>query len=371
MSSMRLGVDGDAGVREPAHRPSRCGDQLPHLAAHPLQREAEEGSTCEWEKPMVIKATAWRRYGKDRTYLHDDELPLGWVDNVTGDIHVESEELRETITRWLAVTPGAEPEVDVGGTAGDQPLGDPDADGVANFEAEHFELPAVPSEPSQSHAEVGMQERDWEDLALRHPGQAVREQAKAELSTMWEESKFRTVLRIAFDSKTDERAWRMGASGEETIGAKLEKLSGDGWRVLHSVPIGERGSDVDHIVIGPGGVWTINAKNHPGKKIWVAPRQIRVDGHAVPYLRNSEFEANRVRKILLAQLGWEPYVRAALVFMTGTLVPEVTIKGKPEHVDILDRMDVNRRLKREPVRMTAEQVDEVFEIARRSTTWVR
>jgi len=57
--------------------------------------------------------------------------------------------------------------------------------------------------------------------------------------------------------------------------------------------------------------------------------------------------------------------------MTGTLVPDVTIKGRPENVDILDRMDVGRHLKREPLRMTADQVDAVFEVARRSTAWVR
>ncbi|MDP9431276.1 MAG: NERD domain-containing protein [Actinomycetota bacterium] len=50
--------------------------------------------------------------------------------------------------------------------------------------------------------------------------------------------------------KTDERAWRIGADGEKAVAARLAEL-GDRWRVLHAVPVGERGSDIDHVVIGP------------------------------------------------------------------------------------------------------------------------
>jgi hypothetical protein len=352
-----------------------------------------------------MKATPWRRYGKERTYFVDDDgTTLGWVDGLTGEVHADAERARLAIEAWLVreVATPFEPEKPVGVAVQSPPADIEREDPVAEqpsmthlndteTEIAHAadtadesrlvgdagQGPALVDNPDHElkleveHEDEPGLASDWEDLALRHPGQAVREQARTELAADWQESKFRTVLRIAFDTKTDERAWRLGAAGEVTIGAKLEKLAEHGWRVLHSVPIGEHGSDIDHIAIGPGGVWTINAKNHPGKKIWVAPRQIRVDGHTVPYLRNSEYEANRVRKILMAHLGWEPYVRPALVFMTGTLVPEVTIKGRPESVEILDRLDVNRRLKREPVRLSADQVSEVFEIARRSTTWVR
>lgn len=331
-----------------------------------MRWKGEEGRESE----MALNSSAWRRFGHDRTYLtREDDTPIGWIDNSTGEIHAASDELRAEVETWRAT-------VNVDGVLTgvvESELGQEPSIRNSAIDAESHAIDDEPAldAPDQMNPERVDALHEWEDLALRRPGQAVREQAKTELSAMWQESKFKTALRVAFDTHTDERAWRLGASGEETIGAKLEKLSSHGWYVLHSVPIGERGSDVDHIVIGPGGVWTINAKNHPGKKIWVAPRQIRVGGQPVPYIRNSEFEANRVRKILNVELGWEPFVRAALVFMTGTLVPDVTIKGKPEHVEILDRMDVNRRLKREPMRMTAEQADAVFAVARRSTTWVR
>lgn len=331
-----------------------------------MQREAEEGITKLGEWGTAMKATRWRRYGQDRTYLAlDDGTQVGWIDNLSGEVHAKSDAHLVSISKWIQ---GNQSELGARPFPAHSDLAVRTiADADESEASESVPAEALCRDASNSDAATFS---EWEDLALRVPGQTVRDQAKNELASNWNDSKFRTALRIAFDTHTDERAWRLGASGEETIGAKLEKLEAHGWRVLHSVPIGENGSDVDQMVIGPGGVWTINVKNHPGKKIWVAPRQIRVDGHIVPYLRNSEFEANRVRKLLAAQLGWEPYVRSALVFMTGTLVPQVTIKGEPEHVEILDRMDVVRRLKRQPVRLSAEQVGAVFELARRSTTWV-
>lgn len=213
------------------------------------------------------------------------------------------------------------------------------------------------------------QEGDWVDLSLNRPGQATREQAQAELEAARARSRLRSGLARMLDVHTEERAWRIGAQGEETVGERLERLRERGWQIIHSVPVGTRGSDIDHLLIGPGGVWTLNTKNHPGKKIWVSPKQVRVDGQPVPYLRNSEFEADRVRRALRHQLGWEPFVKAGLVFLTGTLVPNVTIKEMPATVLILDRMDVPGAFRRSPERLTSQQVAEIFEIARRSTTW--
>jgi hypothetical protein len=168
---------------------------------------------------------------------------------------------------------------------------------------------------------------------------------------------------------TDERAWRIGAQGEQTVGERLERLKKHGWHVIHAVPIGTRGSDIDHLLIGPGGVWTINTKNHPGKKVWVSRHQVRVDGQSVPYLRNSEFEAERVRRILTRRLGWEPFVKAGLVLLTGTLIPAVSIKNPPSEVLILSRIDLPGAFKRSPERLTEPQVSEVFETARWANTW--
>jgi hypothetical protein len=53
-----------------------------------------------------------------------------------------------------------------------------------------------------------------------------------------------------------------GASGEEHVGSLLDALTDHGWRVIHDVSLGH--GNVDHILVGPPGVFTIETKSHPG-----------------------------------------------------------------------------------------------------------
>jgi hypothetical protein len=52
-----------------------------------------------------------------------------------------------------------------------------------------------------------------------------------------------------------------GATGEEQVGSLLDGLAGD-WRVIHDASLGR--GNVDHILIGPAGVFTVETKSHPG-----------------------------------------------------------------------------------------------------------
>lgn len=53
-----------------------------------------------------------------------------------------------------------------------------------------------------------------------------------------------------------------GASGEESVGRLLDALSGGEWEAIHDVRV--QHGNVDHVVAGPGGVFTIETKSHPG-----------------------------------------------------------------------------------------------------------
>lgn len=110
----------------------------------------------------------------------------------------------------------------------------------------------------------------WQDLALNRPGQAVQDRARAEYELLREQhGRLKAGLLRLSDRKTDERSWRIGAVGEGRVGAELERLVRRGFRVLHSVPVGQRDSDIDHVVVGPPGVFTVNTKWHPEGRIWV------------------------------------------------------------------------------------------------------
>lgn len=51
-----------------------------------------------------------------------------------------------------------------------------------------------------------------------------------------------------------------GAAAEEHVGSLLEQLAG--WRVIHDASMGH--GNIDHVLIGPAGVFTVETKSHPG-----------------------------------------------------------------------------------------------------------
>lgn len=53
-----------------------------------------------------------------------------------------------------------------------------------------------------------------------------------------------------------------GASAEEHVGALLGALDPTAWRVIHDASFGH--GNVDHILVGPSGVFTVETKSHPG-----------------------------------------------------------------------------------------------------------
>jgi hypothetical protein len=100
----------------------------------------------------------------------------------------------------------------------------------------------------------------------------------------------------------DVERWDRGATGEEDVGRLLQGL-GDGWFALHDLDTGR--GNIDHVVVGPGGVFTIETKSHRGR--------IRVDRIDREWLG----QAYAQRKWLERVTGRE--VEALLVFSAGYL----------------------------------------------------
>ena len=59
--------------------------------------------------------------------------------------------------------------------------------------------------------------------------------------------------------------WDQGATGEEQVGVLLEAMRAEGWLTVHDVNTGR--GNIDTIVIGPGGLFTIEVKSHRGR-VW-------------------------------------------------------------------------------------------------------
>jgi hypothetical protein len=206
------------------------------------------------------------------------------------------------------------------------------------------------------------------DLATNTPGQAARRQAELEWQRRRTEKPVRAVLGRLLDVHTDERAWRIGADGEELVGRRLAKVAerDSRWRFLHAIPVGDRGSDIDHLAIGPGGVFTINAKHHPDARIWVGGGTFIVNGNRVPYIRNSRYEAQRAGRLLSKAI-------ASPVPVFGLIVPvrckHLTVRTPPVGVAVIPQHDLLRWFLSMPTAASDQQTQSIFEAARQPLTW--
>jgi hypothetical protein len=134
--------------------------------------------------------------------------------------------------------------------------------------------------------------------------------------------------------------WDRGAEGEEHVGKLLDGLVDHGWRPLHDVSLGR--GNIDHILIGPGGLFAIETKSHPGR-INVA----RIDPAMLK-------QAYAERKTLERLTGMK--ADALLVFSRAYLVPAVS---RQRGVLVLPaRMLAGHLARREP-RLDAAEVDRI------------
>lgn len=179
---------------------------------------------------------------------------------------------------------------------------------------------------------------------------------------------FATFVARIVGAKTDERAHRIGADGEVEVARRLEKL-GPEWKVLHAIPVGDRGSDIDHVVIGPGGVFTVNAKNHPQASVWVADDTVKVNGYNQPYVRNSRHEAHRAAKLLTAAAGFDVEVRGIVAVIGAQR--GFTVKEQPRDgtVSVIARRQLDAQLRAMPVVLGMPSIERIYDVARHLATW--
>lgn len=165
--------------------------------------------------------------------------------------------------------------------------------------------------------------------------------------------------------KPDSVAWYRGALGEIAVGRMLATLPSD-WAVFHALPIGKKGADIDHLVVGPGGIITINTKNHSGKNVWVGGQTLMVSGHKHPHIRNADFEAKRVTALLRHRMPELPAVLPVVAILDPR---QLRIKAKPEQTTVLSARDLNRWLQKRPPVLTGLQVAELSTLIQEPGTW--
>ncbi len=164
--------------------------------------------------------------------------------------------------------------------------------------------------------------------------------------------------------------WDRGADGEDVVQELLEAgLPADqGWHVERNVIISRSGADIDHVIVGPAGVFTINTKHHPGKKVWVSPVQFRVDGHPKEYLRKSRREATRAEERLGAACGDSIHAQPVIV-VVGVASLNVVEQPVGPRVETAD--NVVAWLRSLPAILGAEQVSIIAGVVSDPDTWIK
>jgi Nuclease-related domain len=336
-----------------------------------------------------LTVRVWRRYGQLRLYVSQAGREVGWYDPRSGKFDLTEPDLA---AGFWAVALAECDTLQKAGKLGERVLpgrGHPAAEPPTRPVDERVSplatvqnepsptptaAPADPDVPAEAPAEAAaeanghwiVRDAAWEDLANTAPGSAARTHA-ADLRHR--HPVLSAVARVA-GVRTTEQAFAKGAKGERVVGRKLNRwAAAGGWHVLHAVPVGSRGTDIDHVLIGPFGLVTVNTKT-TSTSVWVGEYGMVVGRTKVDYLRKSRAEARRAGALISRAAGWQVPVQPAIVFVGARQF--TTRRGGPADVAVLPSARALRRwLRKQPAVLGPGQVAAIYAAARRPSTWQR
>jgi hypothetical protein len=157
-------------------------------------------------------------------------------------------------------------------------------------------------------------------------------------------------------ARTHVDAWDKGASGEVEIGLALQGL-GPEFVVLHDRKIPGSRANIDHLVVGPCGIFVVETKNVTGR-VTVERGELRVSGRRRAYAEQAWKEAGAVQAVAATQcaaLGLD--VTPLLCFTTRAELP--WRRASIEDVPILYPKGVVATIRERPARLAPSQVAEL------------
>ena len=139
------------------------------------------------------------------------------------------------------------------------------------------------------------------------------------------EGKFRTA-----------RLWRRGYEGERCVAELLESELPDGFHVFNDVRFPGRASNIDHIVVGPTGIFVLDTKNWRGTVAWAEDgKTLLLNGAPQNSAKAALSDALDVHDKLRALLNREVFVKAVLVFPLAKVFPKLDTPVELQQDDYL------------------------------------
>ncbi len=163
----------------------------------------------------------------------------------------------------------------------------------------------------------------------------------------------------------DARSWHDGALGELLVGQELSFLPPE-WHVLHAVPAGSAGADIDHLVIGPPGIFVLNTKRHPNAMVKVGTHVVWINGYQQNHYQSTiRSRCEHVHRQLFSATNELSPVHPVLVFAQAQRLqhqgPQVVMSAMSQ--------DLTRFLVSLPAQLTTHQVRNLAEAAAKPRTW--
>lgn len=150
---------------------------------------------------------------------------------------------------------------------------------------------------------------------------------------------------------------KLGRDGERAVAEHLEWLRRLDFVVFHDVPSGD--ANVDHVLIGPQGVFTVETKTHSKPlrgecKVTVTEGEVFANGHRID--RNPLVQAKAQARWLgnfLRESQFEPYVWPVVVF-PGWFVE--AFDSKAEGIWVLEPKALSKFIENAPVKHSTQEV---------------
>jgi hypothetical protein len=177
------------------------------------------------------------------------------------------------------------------------------------------------------------------------------------------------VLTRALRPPQETEAWRAGALGEQQTALALTSLTDEGWCVLHDRRLPASPANVDHIVVGPAGVWVIETKAWHGRVVVGADR-LRRNGQVADAVFDQLWrQSNAITAAAAAVLGPAGIIaRPVLCLPRANLVRGRDASGRlvSGPVEVYQPDALVRRLRLAPPILTPTQVDAVVALIDRA-----
>lgn len=158
-----------------------------------------------------------------------------------------------------------------------------------------------------------------------------------------------------------ELAWRKGASGERRVGRVLDSLQESGVRTLHDRKMPNSPANIDHVVVSPVGVFTVETKSYDGRlEVRARGSQLWINGrNRSSMMSQARQQADAVRAVLNGQNMDIPTY--PMLCFVGTSLPLLFPPREIAGVVVCTPRSLTRRLQNHPIRLSEGQVMSVQE----------